>query len=59
MDNEWTSCEVCETEYKVMTNQNISVDFCPFCGADVNHNLNELQFEDSEQLRFGEAEEEE
>jgi uncharacterized paraquat-inducible protein A len=38
---EWTTCEECETEFRVISDNHNSIAYCPYCGY-------ELEFEDDE-----------
>ena len=33
---DWLQCTACEEEFRVVTESNIDIKYCPFCGEDVD-----------------------
>lgn len=33
--NEWECCEVCDSEFKIVTTSDEKISYCPFCGSDI------------------------
>lgn len=46
---DWVNCETCEEEFKVISSTETVIQFCPYCGSDVDlENGHEDDFDDWE-----------
>lgn len=43
--NEWHYCENCDSEFKVITDELASVQFCPLCGEEIRQEEDEDPYE--------------
>lgn len=32
---DWVTCEVCDETFKVITDTDKAIEYCPYCGSDV------------------------
>ena len=37
----WLNCEHCEEEFRVITESNLPIECCPFCGSQIEHEEDE------------------
>lgn len=41
MKNDWIICNTCEEEFRVVSDALTEVGFCPFCGSEIEQELDE------------------
>jgi rRNA maturation endonuclease Nob1 len=39
--NDWHTCNSCETEFKVVSDSEDLIEYCPYCGSVVDDNVDE------------------
>jgi rRNA maturation endonuclease Nob1 len=44
----WITCNSCEQEFRVITPDSEHVNFCPFCGSDIEADEDEVEIEEDE-----------
>lgn len=42
----WHNCKSCETEFRVVSDSDEHIDFCPFCGSTIEQDEEEEEIED-------------
>lgn len=51
---DWVECGSCQTEFKVISDIDDIVAFCPYCGADIEIDDEEEEFEEDQDYDFDE-----
>jgi rRNA maturation endonuclease Nob1 len=41
----WLSCEACESEFKIFSDSDEDVLFCPYCGYELENKLDEEEWD--------------
>ena len=49
---DWIECQSCWAEYRVVSDSDTAVEFCPFCGAEVEEEDTEDDFEEDQDYDF-------
>lgn len=47
----WYECTVCEEEFRVISESTVGINWCPFCGSEIEHEEDDdfsVGFEDDE-----------
>lgn len=42
----WVECQSCWAEFRVVSDSDEVVSYCPYCGADIEHEDEDDEFED-------------
>lgn len=49
---DWVECESCGTEFRVVSDSDELLAYCPFCGADVENEVEEDDYEEDQDYDF-------